>query len=120
MNKNTAPEGISLVEKLAFKFALSVKEASAIAGIGRSQIYLALSTGALRAKKRGTSTLILPDDLRAWIDGLPNWSPSTVNCAPKAGGAGKAEKPPALKKRVLRPRQAVDAAPRRSELVAAE
>jgi hypothetical protein len=32
MNKNTAPEEISLAGKITFKFALSVKEASTIAG----------------------------------------------------------------------------------------
>jgi len=85
---------VSLEDKLKLNFAISVREASVIANVGRSQIYLALASGALRAKKRGTSTLILPDDLRAWIDALPAWTPSPTNCAPKPG-AGKA--PPAKK-----------------------
>ena|SRR5258705_2148684 len=117
---------ISLADKVTLNFALSLREACAIARVGRSQLYLALKSGALRAKKRGNSTLILPADLRSWIEALPDWTPSKTNCSPKSG-AGKAEKPPAVKaaapvkKRVLRPRQAeMDAPPRRRRLQAAE
>jgi predicted DNA-binding transcriptional regulator AlpA len=111
---------VSLADKIALKFAFNIPEAMQLSGVCRSNLYLAISNGELRAKKLGTRTLIAPDDLRAWIDSLPSWTPSVPNCARKASGAGKAEKPPAVKKRVLRPREAVAAAPRRRRLVAAE
>jgi len=52
---------------LAFK----VNEASSVAGVGRTSIYDAITTGKLRAVKRGKSTLILADDLRRWLESLP-------------------------------------------------
>jgi len=55
---------------LAEKFALTVREASELTGICRDNIYKALHSGALRAKKQGDSTRILPDDLRRWLESL--------------------------------------------------
>jgi excisionase family DNA binding protein len=51
--------------------ALTVDEASQVSRIGRNQLYLAVQTGALRARKLGKKTLILRDDLRAWLESLP-------------------------------------------------
>ena len=56
------------------KLALSVDEASAAAGVGRTSIFKAIKTGRLRAKKHGARTLILPDDLEAWLSTLPSAS----------------------------------------------
>jgi excisionase family DNA binding protein len=64
---------------LADQFAFSVIEAAAVAGIGRSQVYVAIQSGELKARKRGKSTLILREDLRAWLDALPPYSPSDVS-----------------------------------------
>jgi excisionase family DNA binding protein len=64
-------------EKLTHKFALSVADASQLSSVGRSQIYEAIASGELRAVKRGRSTLILPADLRAWIENLPAFSAET-------------------------------------------
>jgi excisionase family DNA binding protein len=77
---------------LTDRLALSVIEASALAGVGRSQIYVAISTGALAARKRGRSTLILPADLRAWMNALPIYTPSkvAVNNSPGKGPAAAA------------------------------
>jgi excisionase family DNA binding protein len=88
---------------LTDRLALSVIEASALAGVGRSQIYVAISSGALAARKRGRSPLILPADLRAWMNALPVYTPSKVavnNCPGKgpaaAGGSAQSQsrKPP--------------------------
>lgn len=62
---------------LIFRIAYTIATAQEATGLGRGAIYDAVSSGKLRAKKRGTSTLILADDLKAWIAGLPAWSPSS-------------------------------------------
>jgi excisionase family DNA binding protein len=51
--------------------AHSVSEACSIARTGRTSLYEAIRTSALRAVKRGRRTLILDDDLRRWVQSLP-------------------------------------------------
>jgi excisionase family DNA binding protein len=50
---------------------LSIAEACAMAGIGRTKIYRAISDGTLKARKFGKRTLILRDDLREFLSSLP-------------------------------------------------
>ncbi|MCS3498670.1 excisionase family DNA binding protein [Bradyrhizobium japonicum] len=51
---------------------LSISEASAVAGIGRTKVYEAIATGSLKARKCGKRTLILRDDLRQFLASLPS------------------------------------------------
>lgn len=53
------------------KLAYSIAEASEATGIGRTAIYEEISAGRLKARKRGSATLILAEDLQAFLAGLP-------------------------------------------------
>ena len=53
------------------KQGLSVNEACAIAGIGKTKLYEAINTGQLEARKYGKRTLILRDDLLRFLTSLP-------------------------------------------------
>ena len=51
---------------------LSISEACAVAGIGRTKIYQAITGGKLKARKCGARTLVLRDDLRDFLLSLPD------------------------------------------------
>ena len=59
--------------------AYSISEACAVARAGRTAIYDAIRKGALIARKRGRKTLILPDDLRRWVEGHPAVEPKAFS-----------------------------------------
>jgi excisionase family DNA binding protein len=55
--------------------AYSIAEACAVARAGRTAIYEAIRRGELVARKRGRRTLIVAEDLRLWVEGLPAVEP---------------------------------------------
>lgn len=64
--------------QMSIPLAYSVTEACAAARAGRTAIYEAIRNGALIARKRGRKTLILPDDLRRWVEGHPPIEPKNA------------------------------------------
>ena len=52
------------------KLAYSIPEAMEAADAGRTTIYQAIREGALVARKRGKRTIILAEDLKAWLHSL--------------------------------------------------
>lgn len=55
------------------QLSLSIEEACAMTGIGRTKLYSALANGQLVAKKYGKRTIILRDDLNAFLSGLETY-----------------------------------------------
>lgn len=53
------------------KIAVNVSEAVEITGIGRTNLYHLFKTGALKPRKLGKRTLIIVEELEAYIKTLP-------------------------------------------------
>jgi hypothetical protein len=53
------------------KLGYSLKEAAAVASVGRTSLYLAIRRRELRARKKGARTIVLDRDLRRWLEDLP-------------------------------------------------
>lgn len=54
------------------ELAISIIEAARRAGVGRSSIYEAVNRGELPLRKSGRRSLVLVDDLKAWVAALPD------------------------------------------------
>jgi excisionase family DNA binding protein len=50
---------------------LTLNEASIVAGIGRTKLYEAIANGELKARKFGSRTIVLRDDLLGFLKSLP-------------------------------------------------
>ncbi len=55
------------------QLSLSIEEARAITGIGRTNLYKAINSGRLKARKFGKRTIILRDDLDAFLNSLQSY-----------------------------------------------
>ncbi|MBZ9894243.1 helix-turn-helix domain-containing protein [Mesorhizobium sp. BR1-1-6] len=53
------------------KLGYSPEEAAAVMGSGRTNIFRAIKNGSLKARKFGRRTVILRDDLKAFLETLP-------------------------------------------------
>lgn len=53
------------------EYAISIVEAAKRVSIGRSAIYQAIGRGELKIRKNGRRSLILVDDLKAWVAAMP-------------------------------------------------
>lgn len=57
------------------KLAYHINEATEVGAGSRSELYEAMRLGKLKAKKRGRRTIILRDDLAAYLLALPDYQP---------------------------------------------
>src|SRR5262245_37383278 len=53
------------------KYGLTMGEACACSGVGKTKLYEEINAGKLKAHKAGKRTIILPDDLRDYLSSLP-------------------------------------------------
>jgi excisionase family DNA binding protein len=54
------------------KIAVTLPEATALSGIGRSTFYEIFKAGKLKPRKQGTRTLILVSELKEYLESLPS------------------------------------------------
>lgn len=52
--------------------AYTLPAACEVSGFGKSSLYLAIAKNELQAKKMGSRTFILAEDLKAWLESKPS------------------------------------------------
>lgn len=57
--------------------SMSIEDVRVITGIGRTKIYQAINSGKLQARKFGKRTIILKDDLDAFLANLETYPANT-------------------------------------------
>lgn len=56
------------------QLSLSIEETKKATGFGRTKLYQAINSGALKAKKYGKRTVILKEDLEEFLSNLPEYN----------------------------------------------
>lgn len=70
-NREASAKRTESTTERSAKLAYSVKEALELVGLSRTSLYAAIGAKELRAVKHHKKTLILAEDLRAWLEKLP-------------------------------------------------
>jgi excisionase family DNA binding protein len=73
----TIPANGDEMQHMNSPLAYSIAEACSVARAGRTALYEAIRSGALRAVKRGRRTIVLAEDLRRYLESLPAVEPKT-------------------------------------------
>jgi len=55
---------------------LTINEACQASRTGRTALYAAIKSGHLPARKRGSRTMILANDLKQWVESFPKIEPA--------------------------------------------
>jgi hypothetical protein len=58
--------------------AYSLDDITALGGPGKTKLYDGINRGALVAHKCGRKTIVLPPDLKRYLQGLPTYEPKPV------------------------------------------
>lgn len=61
------------------QLSLSIEEVCAATGLGRTKIYQLANAGELKARKIGKRTIVLKDDLEAFLNGLKSYAPEKAD-----------------------------------------
>lgn len=69
------------MELQSTRLGFTMEEAAATAAIGRTRVYAAVKDGKLKARKFGRRTVILREDLEAFLRALPAREPNDAEAA---------------------------------------